>query len=161
MSRIAARLLRAPHHLDCESGNGGAKSDKVLDTLLAAERIQPDDVRVQLALGRQYLLKSDSDAALRHLRLALQTHDYSTDDDQAALVDFYLARVLQQKGYDRAALDSYGRLVRRLEHGGSDLRGSAELAYLINRPEGLYGDIGRLYEKHGFGSHTVTLRATL
>src|SRR5437764_461539 len=116
--------------------------EKVLEALAAAEKIQPDNLQVQLSLGRQYLVRNDLDNALLHLRLAAQTSDYRSDDDQAALADFFLARALQQKGYDRAALDTYDKLIQRLQHATGEMRANPEIAYLVNRPDGLYGDIG-------------------
>src|SRR5207253_5600732 len=92
-----------------------------------------------------------------HLRLALQTDDYTSDDDAAAMVDYYLCRALQRKGYDRAAIDQYDTLLKRLQHPTLGIRGNPEMAYIAAHPEGLYLDVGRLYEKHH--QYDLALRA--
>ena len=106
-------------------------------------------VELQVELGRQYLVRQDAANAITHLRLALQTADYPTDDELAALADFYLARALQQKGYDRAALDQYDRFLRRLQRPTMAMRSSPELAYLANRPDVLYADVA-FHQDHMF-----------
>ena len=86
-----------------------------------------------------------------HLRLALETTAYKSDSDPetAALVDYFLAKALAQKGYARAALDRYDLLLKRLQSPDSVARENPELAYLITHPELLYAQVGELYEKHG------------
>lgn len=123
--------------------------DRVIPMLQQAARIEPNHLALQTDLGRQYLVKGDLPHAIQHLRLALQTIDYATDDGQAAVADFFLARALKNAGYDRAALDQYGVLLQRLENPSLTIRQNPELAYLIDRPELMYVQIGELYEKHG------------
>jgi tetratricopeptide (TPR) repeat protein len=113
-----------------------------------AAAIEPNHLDLQIQLGRQYLNKNDLPNALRHLRLALQTTDYAFDDDNAAVADFFLARALKQAGYDRAALDEYGMLIDRLKTPSMTIKQDPELAYLIDRPELVYVEVGELYEKH-------------
>jgi tetratricopeptide (TPR) repeat protein len=125
-----------------------AKSDQAISAYEAAAKIDPDNTQLQTDLGRQYLGRDDLDKALTHLRLAVQTSEYDTDEDSAALADYYLARALQQKGYDRAAIDEYDRLLKRLSRPTLAIRGNPELAYVASHPEGLYLDVGKLYEKH-------------
>jgi tetratricopeptide (TPR) repeat protein len=128
-------------------GGNIADSDSI-DAFLKAAAIRPDDLHTRIQLGRQFLVKGNADAALRQLRLALQTTEYNRDDDQSAVADYFLARVLQQKGYDRAALDRYQILLTKLQNPSLELRGNPELAMLMSRPEVLYLQIGQLYEKH-------------
>ncbi len=123
--------------------------DQAIAELETAASLRPDHLQLQVLLGRQYLLKGDVPHALYRLRLAMQTSDYRSDEDSAGLADFFLARALQQAGYDRAALDRYELLVERLGHAGMGLRGNPELLYLANRPETLYQPIGQLYERLG------------
>jgi tetratricopeptide (TPR) repeat protein len=113
-----------------------------------AAQLEPDHLDLQEQLGRQYLASGDTARSIEHLRLALQTTDYADDDGQAAVADFFLARALEQGGYDRAALDSYNSLVERLKTPSLQIRQDQELAYLMDRPELLYVEIGELYEKH-------------
>jgi tetratricopeptide (TPR) repeat protein len=125
------------------------KSDDAIKAFEAAAKIEPDHLQLQVELGREYLARQSANDAIRHLRLALQTKDYSSDDELAALADFYLARALQQKGYDRAALEQYDRLLKRLQRPSMQMRSNPELAFLATRPDALYADVGQLYEKHG------------
>jgi tetratricopeptide (TPR) repeat protein len=123
--------------------------DRSIAAFERAAQLDPNHLDLQEKLGRQYLAGGDMPRSLEHLRLALQTSDYTTDDGQAAVADFFLARALQQAGYDRAALDSYHSLVQRLRTPTLQIRQDQELAYLVDRPELLYAEIGELYEKHG------------
>jgi tetratricopeptide (TPR) repeat protein len=120
-----------------------------IDALEAASRLKPDDLETQTDLGRVYLERGDLDSAIEHLRLALQTTEYHQDDDSCAITDYYLAQALQKRGYDRAALDQYTRLLDRLQHAPQSLRTTAELDYWLRRPELLYAEVGRLYEEQG------------
>ncbi|HEX2971010.1 MAG TPA: tetratricopeptide repeat protein [Tepidisphaeraceae bacterium] len=128
------------------SGSGG--QDLAIKALERAASVQPDHLEVQLLLGRQYLARGDMTQALEHLRLAVQTSDYTAQPEIAALVDLFLARALQQAGYDRAAADQYERLVMRLQQ-RLNVRGNPELFYLVSRPEAIFVQIGELHEKHG------------
>ena len=99
-----------------------AQSSQAIAAFEAAAKIKPDDIEVQTELGREYLASDRPDEAMLHLRLAIQTDDYKTDDEAAALADFFLARALQQKGYDRAAVDEYDSLLRRLARPSMEMR---------------------------------------
>jgi tetratricopeptide (TPR) repeat protein len=123
--------------------------DRAIPAFQQAAAIEPDHLDLQTDLGRQYLVKGDLAEGIKHLRLALQTSEYATDDGQAAVADFFLARALKNAGYDRAALDQYDVLLRRLQNPSLTIRQNPELAYLIDRPELMYVQIGELYEKHG------------
>jgi tetratricopeptide (TPR) repeat protein len=138
------------------SGNG-MPYDGAIKAYEAAAAIEPDHIEVQSELGRLYLIKSDLPRAIEHLRLAMQTDDYRDDESAAAVVDFYLAKALQQAGYDRAALDAYGSLIDRLQAGGLTTRGSPELAYLVAQPEGLFVQVGELCEKRGLYDDAIKL----
>ena len=123
--------------------------DKAIAAFERAAALQPDHLEVQVQLGRLYLSRGDTPRAVAHLRQASQTTEYATDDGEAAVADFFLARALQQAGYDRAALDRYDLLLQRLRTPTQALRRNPELGYLMQRPELLYLEIGQLYEKHG------------
>ncbi|HEX8522293.1 MAG TPA: tetratricopeptide repeat protein, partial [Tepidisphaeraceae bacterium] len=126
-----------------------SQSDNAIKAFEAAEAIEPDHLELQTELGRQYLLKGNADKALEHLRVALQTRDYRKDDPMAAVAEHYLARALQLRGYEQAAIDVYQRLLDRLDRGGLPARISPELAYLVMRPEEVAARLGELYEKRG------------
>jgi tetratricopeptide (TPR) repeat protein len=134
-----------------ELGNAyaGSSQDKAISAWSKSLDLDPDNQALHEKLGRQYLIRNRLDAALKHLRLATQTTDYKQDNEAAAVTDFFLARTLQRKGYSRAALETYARLVQRIEHPTLAIRGNAELMGLLSQPELLYGEIGELYESAG------------
>src|SRR6185503_2562882 len=75
--------------------------------------------------------------------------DYQTDEDAAATADYYLAQALQRKCYDLAAIEQYDSLLKRLQRPTLAIRGNPQMNYIAAHPEGVYLDLGRLYEKHG------------
>jgi tetratricopeptide (TPR) repeat protein len=131
-----------------ELGKAYGAQDKALTAYERALELDPDNLQLHEKLGRQYLIKNRIDESLAHLRLALQTTEYAEDNESAAVIDFFLARVLQRKGYDRAALDQYAKLVKRLDGPSVSSHSNPELLSLLSQPEVLYGQIGELYEKH-------------
>jgi tetratricopeptide (TPR) repeat protein len=119
-------------------------------SILAYERaaeINPDHLELQTKLGRHHLLEGNPDKALEHLRLALQTTAYAADESGAAMADLFLARALQEGGYDRAALEQYAKLLRRVQGRTLSLRHEPHLAFLLTNQ--LYLDIGDLYARNG------------
>lgn len=114
-----------------------------------AASIDPDRLETQIQLGRQYIVQGDFGSALQHLRLALQTSQYKQDHPASGEADFLLARVLQEQGYDRAALQLYERLLARLAHARFSVRRNPQLATLLLHPQSLALRIAELYEKHG------------
>jgi tetratricopeptide (TPR) repeat protein len=126
-----------------------ASGDQAAEALERAADLKPDDLQTQTDLGRVYLARGDMDRALKHLRLALQTTEYRQDDDSAAITDYYLAQTLQKQGYDRAALDEYTRLLDRMQHAPESVHGNSDLDYWMSRPDLLYAEVARLYEKQG------------
>ncbi len=135
-------------------GSGG-NDRKALAAFEKAAAIDPDHLELQLELGRQYLAAGNVDLAVRRLRLALQTREYGSDEAQAALADFFLARALQQGGYDRAALDQYSRLLARVKNHPTALASDPRLAYLIS--DRLQADVGDLHARRG--NYEEALRA--
>jgi tetratricopeptide (TPR) repeat protein len=123
--------------------------EKAIEALKRAAELQPNDLRTQVSLARLYLMRNDTASATRHLRLALQTRGYQTDEAGAAIADYFLARAMQLQGYDRAAIDQYESLLRRLQRPTLAIRGEAELNDWASRPEAIYADLARLYEKRG------------
>ncbi len=127
----------------------GMAYDPALKAFEAAAAIEPDHLAVHGELGRLYLAKGNLTRAIQQLRLAMQTQDYDDNASQAAVIDLLLAKSLEQAGYDRASLECYTRLIERLENGGIQTHGSPELAYLMSQPEGLFIEVGSLFEKRG------------
>lgn len=127
-------------------------------SVLAFERaaaINPDHLELQTNLGRQYLARGDDDKALAHLRLAVQTSAYRADEPGAAVADLFLGRALQERGYDRAALEQYATLLRRVQGQSGTLRGDPHLAFLITNQ--LYIDIGDLYARNGMYADALAI----
>jgi predicted Zn-dependent protease len=124
-------------------------ADKAIESYERAAAIEPDDLVLQAELGRAYMQKGDAPRGILHLRLARMTEEYRADPAHAAAVDYRLGLALQQGGYDRAALDVYDGLLKRLRSPTDDMRRSPEIALLMNRPEFLLEQVGALYEKHG------------
>ncbi len=127
----------------------GGSVDRAIAAFERAARLNPDDLELQTELGRAYQARGDLPHAIERFRLAMQTTDYGNDKPLAAVVDYRLAVALQQKGYDRAALECYTQLLNRLQHPTSATRASPEIGYLLTRPQLLLEEMGKLYEKHG------------
>jgi tetratricopeptide (TPR) repeat protein len=127
----------------------GAGDEQVIDALNKAVALRPDSLQAQASLGRQYLAKGDMEQAIAHLRLARQTPAYRGNGDEAAAVDLFLGRALQQKGYTQAALDAYDTLLGRLEHPDISMRGNPQLMMLASEPETLYLNVAQLHEQLG------------
>jgi tetratricopeptide (TPR) repeat protein len=125
---------------------GRADDELSVAALERAASIDPDHLELQTALGRQYLTRGNQEKCLEHLRLAVQTSEYKSDATGSAEADLFLGRALQQNGYDRAALEQYARLLKRVESPRS-LRNDPRLAFLIT--DRLYVDIGDLYARNG------------
>jgi tetratricopeptide (TPR) repeat protein len=123
---------------------GRSEDEQSTRALERAAAIEPDHLELQTELGRQYLARGDEWRGLEHLRLAVQTTEYKDDEAGAGLTDLFLGRALQQAGYDRAALEQYGKVLRRVQQSG---RSDPHLAFLIT--DRLYVDIGDLYARNG------------
>ncbi len=122
-------------------------AEKAAAAFERAAALRPDDLDVHLALGRQQLPADRVLKAVEQFRLARLTTEYAQDEDAAALVDFFLARALQQGGYLQAALDQYVHLRPRLQRTSEVVRGNPELTFLLGRPELLQLQIAELQEK--------------
>jgi tetratricopeptide (TPR) repeat protein len=123
------------------------QSDRVATALQAAAKLQPDSLEALSELGKAQFSSNQFQRAMQTLRLARATPDYRAGDDRAPLVDYYLARSLQQQGYDRAAIDVYREFLERVKYARPSMRVFPELSFFERRPEGIYNQIGRLYER--------------
>ena len=132
-----------------------SQGDQAQAALEHAAMLRPDDLQTQTDLGRVYLSRGDLNKAVEHLRLATQTTEYQQGDDGAAVADYYLAQSLQKRGYDRAALDSYGELLKRLQDTPDSIHGDPEIQFWLSRPELLYAEVGRLHEKQNEPSQAL------
>ncbi len=114
-----------------------------------AALLEPDHLPLQLNLGRQYLDRGQTESAIGHLLLALQTHDYQQDAPSAAVADYFLAHTLQQQGYDAAAATLFRRLKVRLRNQNFAMRAAPELAVFSERPDEIDLQIAELEQKRG------------
>lgn len=126
---------------------GRTHDENSIAALERAAALNPDHLEIQTDLGRQYMLSGNDAKALEHLRLAVQTSDYKSDEPMAADADLFLARALQQSGYDRAALEQYASLLSRVKGRSLSVGRDPHLAFLIT--DRLYIDIGDLYARNG------------
>jgi predicted Zn-dependent protease len=132
-----------------------------IDAFERAAELHPDDLRLQALIGAQSAALGLADKTLLHLRLAVQTTGYQTDDVAAAAVDLLLARILELEGYDRAALDRYQSLMDRLANPTYNLRSDPELGSLADRPQPLMLEVAALYEKQGRWSDALSIEQPL
>ena len=159
----AVALDPASFELHQSLGNAYAFSEdlRAIDQWEQAASIEPDHLSLQVVLARGYLAEGKTDRAVEHLRLALQTADYSRGDPAAAEADFLLARSFQDQGYDRAALQLYERLLGRLQNLRTVTRINPQVAALLAHPDTLALHIAALYEKHGSYAAAVSLLTAL
>ncbi|HVT87395.1 MAG TPA: tetratricopeptide repeat protein [Tepidisphaeraceae bacterium] len=129
-------------------GTGGL-TDRAISAFERAAEIQPNNLEIQTELGRAYQTRNDSAKAIERFRLAMQTEDYAAGDSLAAVVDYRLGLLLEQKGNSRAALECYLHLLNRLQYPSPGTRASPEVNYLLSRPELVYEAIGHLQELLG------------
>lgn len=126
---------------------GRSHDEQSILALTRAAAMDPDHLELQTNLGRQHLARGDQATALKHLRLAVQTTAYKAGGPGAAVADLFLGRALQQTGYDRAALEQYASLLRRVQGRAPSVRDDPHLAFLVT--DQLYIDIGDLYARNG------------
>jgi len=125
------------------------QAERVAAALLAAVKLEPDSLEALCELGKAQFASTQYHEAMQSLRLARMTSSYKSDDDRAALVDYYLARSLQEQGYDRAAIDMYCGFVDRVKYARPSVRVYPELSFFERHPEGIFNQIGKLYERLG------------
>lgn len=122
-------------------------SDPALTAFGQAAVLKPDDLQIHLLLAREYFELKNTPKAVEQLRLAEQTSDYRADEIGSAAVELFLARGLQEQGYDRAALEQYQRISARMANGASQLRNDPDIGFVVNEPELLWLQIAQLNEK--------------
>jgi Tfp pilus assembly protein PilF len=134
---------------EAEFDRAGAANQRSIDAFEHAAVLRPDDLDAQLLLARQCMVTDNHPKALEHLRLAMQTSQYATDSADAASVDLLLARLLQQDGYTRAALDEFLQLQQRLADPTEEMRDDQDLGYLVASPQWLQLRIAQLCDDLG------------
>jgi predicted Zn-dependent protease len=124
-------------------------SDKSFDAFESAAAIRPDDLQIQLLLGRQYLAVGNEEKALQHLRLAKISTGYQKKQNGSAAVEVFLARTLEQMGYFRAALNEFLLIEQRLKHPTRELSLDPDTSFIAGTPQIVTLEIGTLHERLG------------
>lgn len=126
----------------------GAPPERGIAAFEKTREIDPQNLEAYVELARAYQTRNDNASTINRLRLARLTAAYQQNDPLAAVVDYRLGVALQQEGYDQGAVESYQNLVQRLQH-GNVARSSPEINFLVARPEALFNEMAKLYEKLG------------
>lgn len=130
---------------------GSPWNERAIVAFERAAAIRPQSIELRIQLARQYLGKNDTARATEQLRVAMLCDGYRRADDQGALVDLWLGRVLRHEGYDTAALELFESLLARLRSPSLSLRQSRdpEINFLLARPQDVELQTAQLYEKRG------------
>lgn len=118
---------------------------RALEHLRVAGRGAPDDLEVQVLLGRLYGAQKQYDKAVLAYRTALKC---SQADDRSPLVGEALLRLgqlLVASGRHTAALQCYSRLQRNISRYGREYASRDALRAVVLRPEQLLSRRGELY----------------
>lgn len=140
---LASDKLRAAIELDPYSAvmfrdlgyaSLGVDNDRALSAYRSAIAIDPHDVDSHVQIARILLAVGDNDAALTQLRTARLTRGYADSETDAALVDLLLGRLLIEKGYTTAGMESLERVLPVVESRAIELRARPELGEYVVRP---------------------------
>ena len=120
---------------------------KALDSLRKAVKGAPDDLEVQVLLGRLAIAQKQNAAAILSLRTALMCSE--ADDANPLVGEALLAMgtLLADEGYHSAALTCYERLSRNIERHGRDYASLRSLRTLVVHSETLLTRRGELLLK--------------
>ena len=120
---------------------------KALDNLRKAVKGAPDDLEVQLLLGRLAAAQEQNAAAILSLRTALMCSEADDANPVVGETLLRLSRLLADEGYDTAALECYGRLSRNIERHARDYASRPILHPIVLRSETLLTQRGQLLLK--------------
>ncbi len=132
-----------------------ATMTKGIEAFESAAAIRPDDVDIQRILGRAYLAESNLPQAIWHFRLAQQTSGYHKQENEAAIVDRFLAESLEGSGYLQAAVEEYTSLRNRIRQPTEPMRYDADIGPLVADPLPVWVKIASLQEKLGQHAQAV------
>ena len=120
------------------------KTDEAIKELGYVRQHAPDDLEVQLVLGRLLAEQGDSDQAILALRTALKCSQAEPSSPLAAEALLELASLLQEEGFWTAALECYETLGNWLDKHGPAYRSRPKLRELVLQPERLLSTQGDL-----------------
>jgi len=128
---------------------GTAKNDVAIKLLTQAGRAAPDDIELQVALGRLHAAKRQRRQAILAFRKALACSQAAENSPAAAEALLWLGNLLNRQRLYAAALDSYTDLEGRIDRHGRELGRRAVLKALARRPERLMMLRGELLSRLG------------
>ncbi len=123
---------------------GVANAAKARPNLIEAAEVAPDDLELQLVLGRLALMAGRQEMATIRLRTALKCSDVKPENPQAAEAMALLGQLLQKQGYFTASLQCFDRLAKWFDRHGSKYAQRKVLRDLLLEPEKLLAHRGRL-----------------
>lgn len=100
----------------------------------SAVELDPTDLDSRIQLSRLLLIRNEPEFATEQLMLARLSPQYTSSPVDAAAIDMLLGRVLSERGYTRAALECFQRVVPLVERGAMEIRSRPELLELVAQP---------------------------
>jgi len=108
---------------------------KALENLRKVVRYLPDDVHVQVLLGRIAATQRQDEQAIMHLRTALECSDAADSNPQTAVALKRLGELLRKEGRLTASLQCFNRLRDVMDAHGRDFLSDPQMSEEVLRPE--------------------------
>jgi tetratricopeptide (TPR) repeat protein len=112
--------------------------------LRRAAELAPDDLELQLLLGRLAAAQGQHDRALLALRTATKCSAFKPENPAAGDALRVLARMLDEQGYWQAAMECYTKLSDWIDEHGREYLSRPQLKELVLQPQRLLSEKGRL-----------------
>jgi tetratricopeptide (TPR) repeat protein len=135
----------------------GREDNRALSAFRQASAFDPGLIDARVQTARLLVNRGEKDAAIEQLRLARLSPRYDDNHVDAAVVDFLLGRLLEEKGLAAAAQDCYARVLPVVEGRSIELRNKPELSEIILRPNVLRLRMADLSAKAGEPEQAVKL----
>ena len=123
--------------------------DDARASLAKADKAGPDNIQLQMTLGRYAVRAGKASEAIRRFRLALLCSDATEDNPDTAEATLRLAALLEQQGYLAAAVTCYLRLGELVVGNGRAYRGRPVLRNIVDQPERCELAAGKVLVKLG------------
>jgi len=108
--------------------------------------VDPDDLQVQVNLGRVYLMQDKPEEALYCFRAALRTKQAKPDNIETAYAALYRSRLLEKLGYYTAALQSYDYFETLVRQNWASYQKDSVIGDFILKPERFMIARGNIYD---------------
>ncbi len=138
-TRILRNLGLAYAHL--------GKRTRAVGYLVEAAKTAPDDLVLQVTLGRLYSADQKDDQAILAFRTAIKCSQAAPENPLLAEALLRMGKLLSKGGYSAAALECYTELSKHLEQHEQQYVRRAILGNLVRRPERLQAWRGELLLK--------------